>query len=122
MSTFNKLILSGSTNGRGIAVAATATPGTTIHATGTSNTILDEVWLYANNIHSSAVTLTVEFGGTTATSDLIQLAIPATPSGLYVVVAGLILRGTGSVATTVTAFASVASKIEIFGFVNQILP
>ena len=120
MSTFDKLILSGSTNGRGIAVVETATPGTTIHATGTSNTILDEVWLYANNIHSSAVTLTVEFGGTTATSDLIQLSIPATPSGLYVVVAGLILRGTGSAATTITAFASVASKIEIFGFVNRI--
>jgi len=50
------------------------------------------------------------------------LSIPATPSGLYVVVAGLILRGTGSVATTVTAFAGTASKIEIFGFVNQILP
>ena len=120
MSTFDKLILSGSTNGRGIAVVATATTGTTIHATGTSNTTLDEVWLYANNIHSSAVALTVEFGGTTATSDLIQLAIPATPSGLYVVVAGLILRGTGSAATTITAFAGTASKIEIFGFVNRI--
>ena len=55
MSTFDKLILSGSTNGRGIAVVATATTGTTIHATGTSNTTLDEVWLYANNIHSTAV-------------------------------------------------------------------
>ena len=120
MSTYDKLILSGSTNGRGIAVVATATTGTTIHATGTSNTTLDEVWLYANNIHSSAVTLTVEFGGTTATSDLIQLSIPATPSGLYVVVAGLILRGTGSAATTITAFAGTASKIEIFGFVNRI--
>lgn len=28
--------------------------------------------------------------------------------------------GTGSAATTVTAFASAASKIEIFGFVNRI--
>jgi len=120
MATFSKQILSGSTNGRGIAVAATATLGTTIHATGTSSSILDEIWLYANNIHSSAVTLTVEFGGATTTSDLIQLSIPATPSGLYLVCAGLILRGTGSVATTVTAFADTASKIELFGFVNRI--
>jgi hypothetical protein len=120
MATFSKQILSGSTNGRGIAVAATATTGTTIHATGTSASIYDEIWLYANNIHSSAVTLTIEFGGTTTTSDLIQQSIAATPSGLVLVCAGLILRGTGSAATTVTAFAGTASKIEIFGFVNRI--
>lgn len=120
MATFSKQILSGSTNGRGIGVVATATTGTTIHATGISATTIDEIWLYANNIHSSAVTLTVEFGGTTITSDLIQQSIAATPSGLVLICAGLILRGTGSAATTVTAFASVASKIEIFGFVNRI--
>lgn len=122
MATFSKQKLSGSTNGRGIAVAATATLGTTIHATGTSATILDEIWLYANNIDSVARTLTVEFGGATTTSDLIQISIPATPSGLYLVCAGLILSGTGSAATTVTAFATAASKIELFGFVNRITP
>ncbi len=120
MATFSKQKLSGSTNARGIAVVQTATPGTTIHATGTSSSIFDEIWLYANNIHSSAVTLTIEFGGTTTTSDLIQLSIPATPSGLYLVCGGLILSGTGSVASTISAFASVASKIEIFGYVNRI--
>jgi hypothetical protein len=114
MATFTKVKLSGSTNGRGIAVAATATLGTTIHAAHA--TALDELWLYAANIHSSAVTLTVELGGVTVTSDLIQQSIAATPSGLVLVCAGLIL--TGSV--NVTAFASVASKIEIFGFVNRI--
>ena len=120
MATFTKKTLSNSTDGKAVLVAATATAGTLIHTGSTTVTTLDEVWLYANNIHSSAVTLTVEFGGTTATSDLIQLLIPATPSGLYVVVAGLILRGTGSAATTITAFAGTASKIEIFGFVNRI--
>lgn len=120
MATFTKQKLSGSTNGKGIAVAATATVGTTIHATGTSATTIDELWLYANNIHSSAVTLTVEFGGVTTTSDLIQQSIATTPSGLVLVCAGLILTGTGSAALTVSAFASVASKIEIFGFVNRI--
>lgn len=114
MATFSKIKLSGSTNGRGIAVAATATLGTTIHATGA--TALDELWLYANNTHSSAVVLTVEFGGVTTTSDLIQQSIAATPSGLVLVCAGLILTGS----TTVTAFAGTASKIELFGFVNRI--
>ena len=120
MATISKQILSGSTNGTGITVANTATVGTTIHATGTSASILDEIWLYAVNIHSSAVTLTVEYGGVSTTKDLIQQSIAATPSGLVLVCAGLILRGTGSAATTVTAFANSASKIEIFGFVNRI--
>jgi hypothetical protein len=120
MATFSKQKLSGSTNGKGIAVAATATVGTTIHATGTSATTIDELWLYANNIHSSAVVLTVEFGGVTTTSDLIQQSIAATPSGLVLVCAGLILTGTGSAALTVSAFAGTASKIELFGFVNRI--
>jgi len=120
VATFSKIKLSGSTNGRGIAVAATSTLGTTIHATGTSASVLDEVWLYAANIHSSAVTLTVEFGGATTTSDLIQVSVGATPSGLVLICPGLILSGTGSAATTVTAFAGTANKIEIFGFVNRI--
>ena len=44
MTTFNKLILSGSTDGRGIKVVQAATAGTTIH-TGTSTASdYDEVW------------------------------------------------------------------------------
>ena len=115
MATFTKVKLSGSTNGRGIAVVSTtAGSGTTIHLAHA--TALDEIWLYAANIDSTARILTVEFGGTTATSDYIQQSIAVTPSGLVLVCAGLIL--TGSV--TVTAFAAAASKIEIFGFVNRI--
>ena len=114
MATFTKIILQGSTNGRGIAVAATETLGTTIHTAHA--TALDEIWLYANNIHSSAVTLTVEYGGVTTTSDLIQTSIAATPSGLVLICAGLLV--TGSV--VVTAFAGTANKIELFGFVNRI--
>ena len=114
MATFTKIILQGSTNGRGIAVAATETLGTTIHTAHA--TALDEIWLYANNIHSSAVVLTVEYGGVTTTSDLIQTSIAATPSGLVLICAGLLV--TGSV--VVTAFAGTANKIELFGYVNRI--
>ena len=120
MATFTKQKLSGSTNGKGIAVVATVTVGTTIHTTGISATTIDELWLYAANIHSSAVTVTVELGGVTVTSDLIQQSIAATPSGLVLLCAGLILTGTGSAGLTVSAFAGTASKIEIFGFVNRI--
>jgi hypothetical protein len=119
MATFSKVKLSGSTNGRGILVAATTSTGTTIHATGTSSTVLDEIWLYAYNSDTAAITLTIEFGGTTAPNDNIKLSIPAN-SGLTLVVPGLILSGTGSAASTITAFAGTTNKIVITGYINRI--
>jgi hypothetical protein len=119
MATFSKVNLSGSTGGRLIKVAATATTGTTIHATGTSSSILDEIWLYAVNSDTTARKLTIEFGGTSAPDDLIELTIAA-ESGLVLVVPGFTLAGTGSAARTVTAFAATANVILIGGYVNRI--
>ena len=119
MADFSKVLLSGSTQGKAIKVAATASTGTTIHATGTSSTIIDEVWLYAYNSSSGPVTLTVEFGGTTAPDQNIKIDVPAT-SGLTLVVPGLILTGTGAAANTITAFAGTTNVITISGYVNRI--
>lgn len=119
MATFTKIALSGSTQGKAIKVAATASTGTTIHATGTSSSIIDEVWLYAYNSSSTSITLTIQFGGTTAVDNDIKLAIPAT-TGLTLVVPGLILTGTGSVANTVYAYAGTANVITITGYVHRI--
>jgi hypothetical protein len=122
MATFTKLALqpAGTTgDGLGITVVATATPGTAIHTASSTATTIDELWLYAVNTHSSAVTLTVEFGGVSTTKDIIQQSIAATPSGLVLVCAGLIIQGNAT-AKVVRAFAGTASKIEIFGFVNRI--
>jgi hypothetical protein len=119
MATFSKVNLSGSTGGRLIKVVQTATTGTTIHATGTSASILDEIWLYAVNSDTTARKLTIEFGGTSAPDDLIELTIAA-ESGLVLVVPGLTLVGTGSAARTVTAFAATANVISIGGYVNRI--
>lgn len=119
MATFTKVALSGSTQGKPIKVAATATTGTTIHATGTSSSIIDEIWLYAYNSSTAYVTLTVEYGGTTAPDQNIKIDIPPT-SGLTLVVPGLILTGTGAAANNVTAFAGTANVITISGYVNRI--
>ena len=119
MATFTKVALSGSTQGKGIKVVATATTGTTIHATGTSSTIIDEVWLYAYNSSTGPVSLTVEFGGTTSPDNNIKIDIPPT-SGLTLVVPGLILTGTGAAANTVTAFAGTANVVTLSGYVNRI--
>ena len=119
MATFTKVALSGSTQGKGIKVVATASTGTTIHATGTSSTIIDEVWLYAYNSSTGPISLTVEFGGTTAPDNNIKIDIPPT-SGLTLVVPGLILTGTGAAANTVTAFAGTANVVTLSGYVNRI--
>lgn len=115
MATFSKQFLSGSTNGKLISVGATTT---TIHATGTSNSIIDEIWLYAVNQSSADVKLTVEWGGTTA-ADIIEFTVKS-ESGLYLIVPGLIARGTGTVATTISALCASANAINIGGYVNRI--
>ena len=68
MATFTKTLLSGSTQGKAIKIAATTSgsAGTTIHATGTSASIQDEVWLYAYNSAATATVLTIQWGGVTA--------------------------------------------------------
>ena len=119
-ATFTKIPLSGGgADGLGITVVATATAGTLIHTASSTATTVDEVWLYAANIHTSAVVVTIEYGGVSVTKDLIQQSIAATPSGLVLLCAGLIVQGNAT-AKIIRAFAGTASKIEIFGFVNRI--
>jgi hypothetical protein len=118
MASFSKLVLGGSTNGRGIAVSATATPGTTVHTGSTTTTDLDEVWLYASNTSTSDVKLTVEFGGTSAPGDIIEVTIPG-EAGLVPVVPGLIIKGAGT-ALIVRAFAGTANVVNVVGYVNRI--
>jgi hypothetical protein len=112
--TFSKTLLSGSTNGASILVSASATPGTVIHTSQSGTSGLDEVWLYADNSSTSAVKLTVEFGGT-AEKDQIEISI-AGESGLILVVPGLVLNNS----LVVRAFAGTANVISISGYVNRI--
>lgn len=108
-----KLKLSGSTDGRPIKVATTATAGTTLHTAHASN--LDEVWLWAVNSDSASKKLTIEFGGTTSPDDLIELTVSG-ETGLTLIIPGLIV--TNSV--VVRAFAETANLVNIVGFVNRI--
>ncbi|CAB4171316.1 hypothetical protein UFOVP1335_21 [uncultured Caudovirales phage] len=120
-TTFSKVLLSGSTNGKAVKVAATATAGTTIHATGTSATILDEIWIYAVNSSASSVKLTIEWGEATAPDGNIEVTV-LPEAGLVTIIPGLVLSGTGSAATTVKAFAGTTNVIMLSGYVNRITP
>lgn len=118
MATYTKVKLSGSTDGRAIKVAATATAGTLLHTGSTTSTTYDEVWLYAQNTDTSAVKLTIEWGGTTSPDDLIEVTVQP-EAGLVCIAPGLLIKG-NSTALNVRAFAASANVITIHGFVNQI--
>ena len=116
-----KIPFSASTQGRGIKIVATATAGTTIHTTGTSATIIDEVWLSLYNGHTADVVVTIEFGGVTVPDDVIVLTVPV-KAGLILAVPGLPLLGSGGASLTVAAFAATANVITARGYVNRITP
>jgi hypothetical protein len=118
MATFSKTILSGSTDGRGILVSATASAGTLIHTGSSTATTLDEIWLYAVNYDTSNRKLTVQWGGTTAGSDDIEYTIVA-ENGLYLISAGLLIKGNAT-PLVVRAFAATSTSIVVHGYVNRI--
>ncbi len=113
MATFSKQILSGSTNGKQIKVAATATAGTTIHTAHA--TALDEIWIYAFNSSASSVKLTIEYGEATAPDGNIEVTV-LPEAGLVTIIPGLILTNS----LVVKAFAGTANVIMLSGYVNRI--
>ena len=118
MATFSKIALSGSTDGKMIKVVQTATAGTTLHTGSATATTFDEVWLYAVNSDTTARKLTIEWGGVASPDDLIEFTVPA-ESGLYLVVAGLVIKGNAT-PLVVRAFCATANVVNIAGYVNRI--
>jgi hypothetical protein len=118
MTTFTKVKLSESTDGRAIRIANTATAGTLIHTGSSTASTYDEIWVYAQNTSASAVKLTIEWGGVTDPDDLIELTVQP-EAGLVTVAPGLLIKGNAT-PLEVRAFAATANVITIHGFVNQI--
>ena len=117
MATYSKIVLSGSTDGRGILVDDDATAGKTIHTGSSTATTYDEGWIYAANYDSSDRKLTIEWGSASA-GDIIESTI-TTEAGLVLVIPGLILKGNAS-PLVIAAFAATTSSIQLFGYVNRI--
>ena len=117
MASYSRVLLSGSTSGKPIKVAATATLGTTIHTAVAGADKYDEIYVWATNTDTSDRTLTIEFGGATDPDCLIVKAvtIPA-KSPPIPILTGQVLNG----GLVVTAFASTANVILLTGFVNRI--
>lgn len=117
MPSYSRVLLSGSTDGKPIKVAATSTPGTAVHTAISGSTGFDEVYLWATNTDSSAVALTVEFGGTTDPDHLVckALSLPANSAPIPILT-GQVLNN----AAPIKAFAASANKIVLTGYVNRI--
>lgn len=119
MSTFSAATLSGSTDGRLVKVAATATPGTLIHTGPSVPADYHEIILWAVNSSASPVKLTIEWGGVAVPDDLIEKTIPA-ESGLFTIVPGLRLKGNAT-PLVVRAFAATGNVVLIGGYVNTVV-
>lgn len=116
MNTFEKLTLSGSSNGAPIQVTGTAAGSSVIVHTATSQVDeTDEVWLYANSIGTgNAVTLTI-YVGTDSAANRIQVGVPS-KQGLIYVIPGLVYKG----GLVLRAYAGSANEINLHGWVNRI--
>ena len=113
MATISKQFISGAANGTAVKVVETATAGTTVHTTGSGTDDIDEIWLYASNTHTGSVTLTLEWGSADV-DDNLKVVINSNETAL--VAPGLLLQNS----LVVKAFATVANKVNIFGYVNRI--
>jgi len=112
----DRLLLSGSTSGRSIKVAATATAGTLIHTAVSGSSSIDLVYIYAYNSHSADVVLTIEFGGVSSPDDLIKQTIPF-QQGRFLIIDGRALNG----GLAVRAFAATTNVITIDGYVDRLV-
>ncbi len=118
MPTFSKQKLSGSTDGKGILVAATSIgSGTTIHTAQATTTggLGDNITLFAQNNDTVTRILTIGWGGTTDPDDLIIESI-SSKSGLALIIADGFLWNS----LVIKAAADSASKVVIHGYVNKI--
>lgn len=117
MATYSRVLLSGSTNGRAIPVAAIATPGTAVHTAIAGTTSFDEIYLWASNVTGASATLTIEWGGVLDPGDHMTKAvsIPANSPPIPIATGQVLNNG-----SLVKAFSGTANAINLTGYVNRI--
>jgi len=114
MATISKQLLSGSTSGMPISLTTNATSGAvTIHTAVSGATDIDEVWVWATNVNTTAETLTLEVG--TTDEDQHVMAV-IQPDETVLVLPGLILNG----AKVIKGFSTTANKVNVFGYANRL--
>ena len=104
--------------------------GTQIHTPPSASDQIDEIWMYATNVGTSAKTVVIQFGNSGSAYEIVQ-QLPAR-NGLTLMVPGFIMGKNGSLVSTplpdgaqIAAYAggaadSTTSDILITGYVNRI--
>jgi hypothetical protein len=115
MPTYTKTKLSGAGVRNGALYVQYATD-VLAHETGTSSTVLDEVWLWAHNHGIIPAQIRIDIG-------TLRLQPMVPPSTTVLVLAGHPISGTGS-ATTQVLLSDWLYQGEptVFGYVNRITP
>jgi hypothetical protein len=109
-------VLSGSTDGLPIVVAATGTPGTLIH-TATASAGFDSVYLWASNVTGSAATLTIEWGSVSDPGGhMVKAYSIAANSPPIPIATGQRIANS----KVIRAFSGTGSAINITGYYNRI--
>lgn len=121
MATYSKVKLSGAPANNAPIPVSFAFPGSPmdIHTTGTSSTILDELWLWISNT-------------STTTSDNYKMVVGGqefarfdlAPQTTLLVCAGAVFSGDGSSGTTLSIenMTVYGSYAVMYGYVNRITP
>lgn len=115
MTTFTARLLSGSTNGKNIKIAANATPGTLVHTAVAGTSSIDEVTIEVTNTSSVGVKVTIEWGEATAPDGNIEATIPPEAGPIKIIDRWRIQNG-----LEVRAFAATQNVLVVNGFVDRI--
>ena len=119
MATISKEVLSGSPDGAPIAMPINTGTFTTIHTGPSVASSYSEVWIWAcNAIGTSAEVVTIRIGGT-ANENKIKATI--NPNETVLLVPGTLIKGNASTAVVIDGASTSAGKVNVFGYVNQIV-
>src|SRR3972149_3357149 len=114
--SYEKDILSGSTDGNVIAIAATAAPGTLIHTSVASTTNFDLIYLWMGNVVSGAVLGVTSDSGTTFYG---HQSTPGTGyGGTRLVLPGIPLRN--SLVLRAYVISGGANAFYVFGWIIKV--
>jgi hypothetical protein len=116
MSTYTKLPLSASVNGKQILITATTSASATpIHTAVAGTSAIDEIWLYAYNDSTSSILTSILWGGISESVDVTRYTM-LSRAGRTLLVDGKLLQNS----LTVSAYATASNAIVFDGFVNRI--
>lgn len=79
-------VIAGGTDGAPILATAVVSPGTTLATAVSGTTHIDTFTVYAINSTGAAVRVTLEIGGTTDPTNLLEIDVPPTGSGPFLCV------------------------------------